>query len=428
MFKELKLKDIFTAIIHSIDLINFVLKDHHRRVTVIAYNLGKSYGLSEKELMNLVIAASLHDIGAISIQERIELVKIDVDNTRNHEYLGKMMLEPYKPLKAVTDIIEFHHHKWQNGSNAFVLGHLVPIECYLLHLADRIDILIDTDQHILNQQAKVLEKIEEMEGSVFKQDCVDAFRKLYNNESFWLDIDNVSMMTILDKVMLEELRVEATLENTEELSEVMSRIVDFRCEFTATHSLCVGHVANYLGTMYGLNEKTCKKIKIAGFLHDIGKLGVPVELVEKKEALTDNEYNKMKSHSYFTNVILGKIPGFEDICSWASMHHEKRDGSGYPYHIEKRAFSVEMDILAVADVYAALSEDRPYRKGMSKSEIIQVFNENYRGKLNEEIIDLLITHFDDVDTIRLTETKKGSKEYKEIRKELDMNKQQFMRN
>src|SRR3990167_2949515 len=114
--------------------------------------------------------------------------------------------------------------------------------------------------------------------------------------------------------------------------------------------------------------------EIAALLHDIGKLSVPDEILEKPGGLSTEEFNIMRGHTYFTYHILNSIDGFDTISEWAAFHHEKLNGRGYPFHLKEGQLSIGSRIMAVSDKFSALSEDRPYRKSLTNNEIIANLN------------------------------------------------------
>ena len=95
----------------------------------------------------------------------------------------------------------------------------------------------------------------------------------------------------------------------------------------------VAAAARKLAELSGMNETDCKKMAIAGYLHDVGKLRVPNSILEKPGKLTDEEFNIIKEHTYYTRWILKDVDGFEKIANWAAFHHEKLNGKGYPFHL-----------------------------------------------------------------------------------------------
>lgn len=113
-------------------------------------------------------------------------------------------------------------------------------------------------------------------------------------------------------------------------------------------------------------------MEIAALLHDIGKLSIPNCILDKNGKLTSEEMRIMRSHTYYTRLILSKIDGFEDITDWASNHHEKLNGKGYPLGLSEEEISLESRIMAICDIYEALTADRPYRQGMSMENAFKI--------------------------------------------------------
>ena len=124
-------------------------------------------------------------------------------------------------------------------------------------------------------------------------------------------------------------------------------------------------------------------MRIAADLHDLGKLAIPNSILDKPSGLTRKEFQIIQAHPFYTRRILEKIDGFDDITDWAANHHEKLDGSGYPYGLDKNDLDFNSRILACVDIYQALTEDRPYRKGMSHKDAIKIMNNMAREGLIE---------------------------------------------
>lgn len=119
----------------------------------------------------------------------------------------------------------------------------------------------------------------------------------------------------------------------------------------------------------GVSAENCEKLEIAGLLHDLGKLRVPDEILDKPGRLDNRERKIINTHSYETFQILRNIHGFEEITRWAAYHHEEPDGSGYPFHLKADAMPLEARILRVADIFQAMVQIRPYRQGLSDAEV-----------------------------------------------------------
>lgn len=412
MTREISLKGTLVSLIESIDMFNYLLKNHHRRVAIISYNIGLSLGLNDEQLKNLVFAAALHDIGALSVEERDMLIQMDVDAPRNHEIIGCAMLKSFIPFKSISEIIFHHHIKWSEIESVYPLAD-IPTECFILHLADRIDILINPSIDILPQVPHIISTINSYSGTTFAPWCIEVFNKISVQENFWLDINYRSLDQVLNTLKTDSLDIFIDNQDLESLAITFARIVDYRSHFTASHSLSVGAVSYELAKLANLPEDKCQQIKIAGFLHDIGKIAIPNELIEKPNHLSSEEYETVKLHSYYTYMILSKLKGLEDICNLASKHHEKYDGSGYPFHITENMFSVELDILAYSDIFTSLCEDRPYRDALSQQETLEILKSYTDNQLSEHIYHILVSNYHFLNSIRNTAAKKTDNFYNE---------------
>lgn len=149
-------------------------------------------------------------------------------------------------------------------------------------------------------------------------------------------------------------------------------------------------------------------MRLAGYLHDLGKLAVPAEILEKPGKLTREEFAVVRSHTYHTYRVLERIPGLETVNEWASFHHERLNGQGYPFHKDDTSLSLGARIMAAADVLTAITEDRPYRAGMSRDKAAQVLDSMVNGgSLDGEVVDLLKQNFDTVNVVRETVQRKA---------------------
>ena len=140
-------------------------------------------------------------------------------------------------------------------------------------------------------------------------------------------------------------------------------------------------------------ELECRKIEIAGYLHDIGKVYIPLAILEKQGELNDKELLQVREHSYMTGEILSAFSELGDIVNWAANHHEKLDGSGYPLHLSGDYLQLADRIIAIADIFTALTEDRPYRPGMSRQQALRLIEcDVTNGALDKDVYRVLHQH------------------------------------
>lgn len=425
MIREVRipLLDLVTCLSTAMDLVSPAVVNHHKRVAYIALNIAAELGLSTEEQNNLLLAGLLHDSGALSLKDRLDTLHFELEfearDPHDHAYLGYLLLKRFEPLSNVALLVRYHHVFWNEGSSPEVEEGQVPIGSHVLHLADRVAILINRQKEILGQVKGICQRIEKHSGKMFAPHLVEVFKSLVSKEYFWLDTVSPSLSPIFSR-RLGIPTIELGLEGLLNLGKLFCQIIDFRSRFTATHSSGVTASAEALARLAGFSERECRTMKIAGYLHDLGKLAVPAEILEKPAKLTDDEFNIIKCHTFHTYRILETISDLDVINTWASFHHERLDGKGYPFHHRGEDLSLGSRIMAVADVFTAITENRPYRKGMASDRALQILRQMVEdSKLDLNVVSILSRHFDEVNSIRRAAQETASKEYKQFWQEGD---------
>lgn len=200
------------------------------------------------------------------------------------------------------------------------------------------------------------------------------------------------MSEILEDVNQSELNFELTTDLLEQLAFTISKIIDCRSKFTVAHSFGVSEVAYKIAKLMDYDEDSCRKIRVAGLLHDIGKIGIGIELLNKPGPLTYEERIQIQEHAYYTNKILYSVKELRDISEWASHHHEDHQGRGYPDNYQDECVTEEMDILAYADIFTALAEERPYRKPLPLKDILEILRNDFENKHGSKVLNCIIEH------------------------------------
>jgi HD-GYP domain-containing protein (c-di-GMP phosphodiesterase class II) len=218
---------------------------------------------------------------------------------------------------------------------------------------------------------------------------------------------------VLSKIM-RDVPPDLDLEGLLEIAVLCSHVIDFKSAFTSTHSAGVAASSQALAHCAGFSGLECRQMLIAGYLHDLGKVAVPSEVLDKPAGLTADEYGVIRSHTYYTRRILEGIPGLGVITDWAASHHERLDGAGYPYHTADGEISLGARLLAVADVFTALTEDRPYRNGMPGQHALEVLTRMAEeGRLDPGAVSLLGGNYENVNSARREAQEQAAAEYKE---------------
>ncbi len=149
--------------------------------------------------------------------------------------------------------------------------------------------------------------------------------------------------------------------------------VDNKDRYTRRHSEEVTEHALAIAEALGLPEKNQRILRIAGLLHDVGKIGIPDRILRKPGRLSEAEYELVKGHSALGGTIIAAMPDVEEIRAAIVSHHERFDGGGYPYGRARSEIPLLGRILAVADTYSAMTTDRPYRKALSSRRLSRSF-------------------------------------------------------
>ncbi|MDA8166127.1 MAG: HD domain-containing protein [Desulfobacteraceae bacterium] len=399
------LREVVESLAVVTDLMSPVLANHHLRVAHLAVRLAEAAGLAREDRHRLLLAALLHDCGALSVAEREEIKRFDSDfvganGMRRHAETGYLLLRDFGPFARMAATVRHHHRHWKHGRGRTAGPETVPREAFIIHLADRIDVLLDYRADLLMQTDAVTAAIRSGAGPIFDPGLVALFLDLAARESFWLDLEVAARHAVVTGGEgLPPVIIDAA--GLEDLARLFSHLVDFRSRFTATHSHGVAASAGKLAELLGMDGEAQAMMKTAGYLHDLGKLAVPREIVDKKGPLTRGETSLLKRHSYYTWWILRRIGGLETITDWAACHHERMNGRGYPFHYDGSQLSTGARAMAVADVFTAMTEDRPYREGMTATSVIRVLTRMADGGvLDGKIVSLLIGNYAEVDRER----------------------------
>ena len=382
------------------DLVSRAVVDHHKRVAFMAMRIGQEIGLARKAIVRLVFAGLLHDAGALSTGDDLHEFYYDMKDPHAHAETGYRLIAGCSLLAGTAVIIRHHHVPWHYGEGAEFRGRPVALSSHILHLAERVAVLISENDEILGQSVMFDLLVSKNRERLFVPDAVDALMSLSSRESFWFDLvsnrvsEQLSQACRHDDVPLEAHQLI-------EISHIFCQIIDFRSHFTTTHSSAVGICAEALARRMGLEPEKCHSIKLAGFLHDLGKLAIPKSILEKPGRLTDDEFNLIKAHPYHTYNILRGMSCFDGITPWAAFHHERPDGTGYPFHIRKSALPLEACIISVADVFTSLTEKRPYRNPMPLPETLSILRQMVRDEmLDADCVAELHANREEIDGLR----------------------------
>ena len=388
------LGNLILSLSDAMDLASSSLVQHQQRAAFAVWEMCKVAKFSNERMEKCFLAALLHDIGAFSVKEKMPHLASKPESVEKHCVYGELLLEKVPWLESAAKPIRFHHKEWQNWEDS-IETHIV-FESQLLYIAEYLERLINRNQYILHQNEEIISKINAASGSLFHPEVIELLITASKREEFWLDLVSPRLYSLLLNDGPYK-RVEMDQADIIVIAELFRNIIDFRSRFTSTHSSGVAATASMLSRIFGLTKTEIELMEVAGNLHDLGKLVIPKSILNKPGKLNKKETAIMRSHTYFTYAVLNTIGGFQQITKWAAYHHEKLDGSGYPFHCKADELDTGARILMVADIFTALAEDRPYRKGMSKEGIVQVIKRFSDRKLfDPKIVNLLFENLNEI--------------------------------
>lgn len=363
-----------------------VTSNHGKRVAYMSVCMAEKMGVSDDALRDLAACALLHDNALTQyINEEfysdisnIDTLKVSSDDITPrqlgmHCIYGEKNLEKYPFKTGVKDVILYHHEE-ADGSGPFGKKWTeVPLFARLIHFSDMLDAFCKAqkfDEDVFNKAVYFIEKNKDKR---FDSEVTKMFFDAFDKEAFSRLGDEHIEEYFWEKVPCEKSFY--SFDVLKDLADLFAKIIDYKSEFTSRHSLGVARTASKISEIMGYDKITCDKMYLAGALHDVGKIAIGNEILEKPARLTDEEFAKMKNHAGYTYMILSKVDGFEEIRDLAAFHHERLDGSGYPFGKRADELTTLQRIMACADIYQALTEKRPYKDGMDHDKACEILKD-----------------------------------------------------
>jgi HD-GYP domain-containing protein (c-di-GMP phosphodiesterase class II) len=273
---------------------------------------------------------------------------------------------------------------WDGGGMPDGLrGEEIPLAARILCLAQTVEVF-----HAARGLKAARAMAKRRRGRWFDPTLVDAFLRVCGDHEFWgaLESPDVSEWEPPDLALAGD---DARLDR---IAEAFARVIDAKSPFTASHSERVAEIADGIAAVLDFGGDERRTLRRAGLLHDIGKLAISNRILDKPGKLTDEEFRAVRTHPVHTLRILERAPCFVDLAELAANHHEKLDGSGYPRSLDAGALDLPMRVLAVADVYEALTADRPYRGPLPVQEALAIIDRDVPNRLDFDVRSALEHH------------------------------------
>ncbi|HCB93525.1 MAG TPA: phosphohydrolase [Selenomonas sp.] len=398
------LNDMLYAISYALDNVEREYRGislhHAERVAYMSVQMGRAYGLDTTALMNLAVVGVLHDNAFTEYYKMLDKIPTLMDGRpgmspdemaaaiRPHCEMGERNVKVLPFYSDIKNAVLFHHEN-ADGSGAFgISADETPLYARLLQLSDQLDnqfILEYVDEHTYK---KIIDYLEENVDHLFTREMVDLFRSAFPEPM--KGTLSYAMIRQMLQGDLPHVLEEYNAADVRGLATVIARIIDYKSKFTCTHSLGIARKSSEMGHYLGYDEELCTKLYLAGALHDVGKLTIPSDILEKPDRLTEREFSVMKTHAIASWNILRTIDGLDDVVDWACMHHEKLNGSGYPFGRTADQLCRNARLLCCTDIYQALREERPYKEAISHDQAISVMREMVaNGLIDAELTEAM---------------------------------------
>jgi HD-GYP domain-containing protein (c-di-GMP phosphodiesterase class II) len=356
---------------------------HGKRIAILCAAMGRKLGMDRASLIALTSCALLHD-NALSEYIRAELENKGHDPAMKlHCEYGQKNVDTLNFEADMQDFILYHHERadgsgpYKKKSGEYSLG------AELIGIADGVDVAWHL-QRVFPEELPLIRSWL-AKGGKFRPAAAEL------------------LLDTLDAEMFSALKDERIIETTENMiptwnmdgdnpiifnmASFVSHIIDYKSTFTRRHSAGIVDKARTMGVYYGYDPSMQARLCLAASLHDIGKLTIPLEILEKPDRLNKEEYQAIMDHVRKTAEILKDIDGFADIHAWASNHHEKLNGSGYPLGKKLEDLDFNSRLMACIDIYQAVIEERPYHAARDHRATMEIlYDMAGEGAIDENIV------------------------------------------
>ncbi len=436
MSQCLKLSELIGALSHALDMTEGQPPGHCVRCCWIGMHLGRQIGLPEPALRELYYTLLLKDVGCSSNAARVCELYLTDDRQFKHDMklvdgslpqvlnfvLGHTGLKAglSERFRAIFNIVrdgeriaqELIQTRCQRGAQIARrlrfgdavaegvhcldehwngkgrpegrAGHAIPINARIALLAQVVDVF-----HAADGPEAAREEVRSRAGSWFDPALAEAFEQLGASDEFWAMLRDPQIDAAV--FALEPGQHERVLDDDylDEIATAFGEVVDAKSPYTAGHSARVALYTDMVAEAMEVSPERRRWLKRGALLHDVGKLGVSNAVLDKPGKLDRDEWAAVQQHATYTESILSRIPAFEELAQVASAHHERLDGKGYPRGLMAADIVLETRIITTADIFDAITAERPYRGAIPVPETLEIMAENVGTAIDPDCFDAL---------------------------------------
>ncbi len=379
-------KDVYEIIRKTLSIINSKIMNHGEITGYILYKMLECEQIyTEQELVDYTMLGILHDIGLYKEDNISNVSDFETKNPWQHSIYGFLFLKYLSPMDDRAEIVLYHHLDY-NRYGLIQSRYKHIIEC--LNLADKMDTFLHLQK----------EKFEKdyfgcYRDIIFSGAALDLFHRAEAQYGITANLVSGTYKEELAELLAKRAFSEQYKKG---FLEMLVYTIDFRSEHTVVHTLATVNFGQQIGRLMHLGSRDLRDLYYGTLLHDLGKIAIPLSILESTGRLSDDEMKVMKAHVRITEMILAGV--VEDaVLQIAVRHHEKLDGSGYHKGLTENQLTLPQQIAAVADILSALYGKRSYKDSFSSELIRKIMKEDAENnKINKSVVDTLIKNYDKV--------------------------------
>jgi len=415
----MSLAELLGALSHALDLTEGQPPGHCVRCCWIGVHIGEALGLGEAGISDLYYTLLLKDLGCSSNAARIcELYLTDdltfksdfkrIDGSLpqalrfvlSHTGMKAGLSERFRAIlnifqnggqiarelidtrchrgadiarkmrfsEAVVLGVQYLDEHWDGGGKPTgAAGEDIPLNARIALLAQVIDVF-----RTLGGRDAALREARARAGTWFDPRLVDAFEAIATGHEFWEALNSDELQEIVLRLPPGQNSLIVDDDYLDEIVEAFAEVIDTKSPYTSGHSERVTLFTDMIAEQLGCDAEQRRWLKRAALLHDIGKLGVSNAILDKPAKLNDEEWVLMRNHAALSESILSRIEAFRALAPIAGAHHERLDGLGYPRGLKGDEIAFETRMITTADIFDALTAERPYRAAMPVSQALTI--------------------------------------------------------
>ncbi|HEY6376218.1 MAG TPA: HD domain-containing phosphohydrolase [Edaphobacter sp.] len=401
---SISLSEVISALSFALDLTEGAVWGHALRSCLLGMRIADEIKLPEGKRSSLYFALLLKDVGWSSNATRMcqidriaRIIRNGLTQHVNNEEIvglrcdrGASIVTKLGLSADTAEAVRSLDEHWDGGGYPDSLkGEQISLLARICAVAQHLDVF-SAGRGIQAAVATLVER----SGTWFDPELVRVAVSLHRRGTLWAnclatDSQDDTRQAVLDMDSGRRHQLEAS--RIDQICEAFADVVDAKSHFTFRHSMGVADAAYGIARGMGLTPERVQLVRRAALLHDIGKLSVSNAILDKKSKLSETEWKAVQQHPGLTRQILERVGPFREMAVIAGEHHEKLDGSGYPNRLLAPELSLESRIIAVADVYGALSEDRPYRAGLEFEQIMAIMSKLAPRQLDGACFEVLVS-------------------------------------